>query len=114
MVSYVHKFVLKAEKPAGLNPCCSGRWSRTGRKFAIHKQDDVLILVVVDDGLVQLVYKVLRVLYQVLILVVVDDGLVQLYTTVSICCRCVLILVVVDDGLVLMDKYNVKELTAAS
>ena len=37
----------------GLNPCCSGQWSRT----VIHKPGDwivgrVLILVVVDNGLV--------------------------------------------------------------
>ena len=37
----------------GLNPCCNGRWSRT-RKFALRKEDDfdVLILVVMEDGLV--------------------------------------------------------------
>ena len=35
-----------------LNPCCSGRWSSTG-KFSFQRDfDSVLILVVVDDGLV--------------------------------------------------------------
>ena len=37
----------------GLNPCCSGRWSRTAlvenTEFAV----SVLILVVVEDGLVR-------------------------------------------------------------
>ena len=38
-----------------LNPCCSGRWSRTGLEKMI-KADcgDVLILVVVDNGLVHI------------------------------------------------------------
>ena len=35
-----------------LNPYCSGQWFRTGRKFAIHKVEDVLILIVVDNGFV--------------------------------------------------------------
>ena len=41
-----------------LNPCCSGRWSRT-RIILNHKEIDgiVLILVVVDDGLVLLVHS---------------------------------------------------------
>ena len=43
---------MKSAANGGLNPYCSGRWSRTklaacGRKFSI-----VLILIVVDDGLV--------------------------------------------------------------
>ena len=37
----------------GLNPCCSGRWSRTQDIIKVaNKAMDVLILVVVDDGLV--------------------------------------------------------------
>ena len=38
----------------GLNPCCSGQWSRTAVK-AVHALGvyQVLILVVVDNGLVQ-------------------------------------------------------------
>ena len=35
-----------------LNPCCSGRWSRTIRHTAMSARQIVLILVVVDDGLV--------------------------------------------------------------
>ena len=37
-----------------LNPCCSGRWSRTGGNLAIRQVSmGVLILVVVEDGLVR-------------------------------------------------------------
>ena len=37
----------------GLNPCCSGRWSRTnGLNEETMTDIIVLILVVVDDGLV--------------------------------------------------------------
>ena len=37
----------------GLNPYCSGRWSRTAvGRFALDYDGDVLILIVVDDGLV--------------------------------------------------------------
>ena len=45
----------KARKTLGLNPCCCGRWSRTGLEKMI-KADcgDVLILVVVDNGLVHI------------------------------------------------------------
>ena len=40
-------------KITGLNPCCSGQWSRTveNTEFAV-SFPDVLILVVVDNGLV--------------------------------------------------------------
>ena len=38
----------------GLNPCCSGRWSRTiQNKFYVEPFKIVLILVVVEDGLVR-------------------------------------------------------------
>ena len=37
----------------GLNPCCSGRWSRTILSASIRTNaEKVLILVVVEDGLV--------------------------------------------------------------
>ena len=53
MVSYELNAVRKAAKLNGLNPYCSGQWSRTcGRKFALRGEDDVLILIVVDNGLV--------------------------------------------------------------
>ena len=66
---------------ASLNPCCSGRWSRTLSKEQFDKMATrVLILVVVEDGLV---LQAAGTEYQladgnVLILVVVEDGLVQL------------------------------------
>ena len=87
----------------GLNPCCSGRWSRTGVTVLIMSFLYVLILVVVEDGLVQLYYELIyfkekrlnpccsgrwsrtmtecderRGKTPVLILVVVEDGLVQM------------------------------------
>ena len=36
----------------GLNPCCSGQWSRTSHNYAVQLLVKVLILVVVDNGLV--------------------------------------------------------------
>ena len=45
----------ETEHTARLNPCCNGRWSRTGifvRQPLEH--GIVLILVVMEDGLVQL------------------------------------------------------------
>ena len=36
-----------------LNPCCSGQWSRTEIEDYNENLFDVLILVVVDNGLVQ-------------------------------------------------------------
>ena len=38
----------------GLNPCCSGQWSRTAYDKTKTTDDSVLILVVVDNGLVHL------------------------------------------------------------
>ena len=111
-----------------LNPCCSGRWSGTWLDEGTAKEQarEVLILVVVDDGLVLLKKTVASLPLAVLILVVVDDGLVlQTDGDIAVsasrlnpCCsgrwsgtanlmdiasyfnREVLILVVVDDGLV--------------
>ena len=37
---------------ACLNPCCSGRWSRTAFETYVWLKKAVLILVVVEDGLV--------------------------------------------------------------
>ena len=36
-----------------LNPCCSGQWSSTLWHFAKYQWAQVLILVVVDNGLVR-------------------------------------------------------------
>ena len=59
-----------------LNPCCSGQWSRTDEAWKqMQTRQEVLILVVVDNGLVQLT-KLQQLTTLVLILVVVDNGLV--------------------------------------
>ena len=42
------------DKQKGLNPCCSGQWSRTSQMSLLWWLRDVLILVVVDNGLVQI------------------------------------------------------------
>ena len=61
-----------------LNPCCSGRWSRTLREHHVAGFEvDVLILVVVEDGLVPQFEDLLMGAKVVLILVVVEDGLVH-------------------------------------
>ena len=53
MVSYV-TYHTRATKIRGLNPYCSGQWSRTVENFPKRKEDkEVLILIVVDIGLVQ-------------------------------------------------------------
>ena len=62
---------------SSLNPCCSGRWSRT--EFVEGVTNElvmVLILVVVEDGLVRLILPLATHQERVLILVVVEDGLV--------------------------------------
>ena len=60
-----------------LNPCCSGRWSRTNVDRNTGAIDySVLILVVVEDGLVHNRFAHTMVCEDVLILVVVEDGLV--------------------------------------
>ena len=69
--------VLDTKLLAGLNPCCSGQWSRTHVRV---------------EGWV----SVLR----VLILVVMEDGLVPGHGLRKLRYLCVLILVVVEDGLV--------------
>ena len=61
-----------------LNPYCSGQWSRTELKKAVKAVFDVLILIVVDNGLVLTHHCMLiYLLVSVLILIVVDNGLVQ-------------------------------------
>ena len=63
-----------------LNPCCSGRRSRTGSSEHLLWRQTVLILVVVEDGLVQLYAKMNATFLQsVLILIVVEDGLVPVF-----------------------------------
>ena len=59
------------------NPCCSGQWSSTLKGKCIwFKVTLVLILVVVDNGLVQMSLHWWHKVAVVLILVVVDNGLV--------------------------------------
>ena len=63
-----------------LNPCCSGRWSRTTLRLEMYWNClwQVLILVVVEDGLVQIYSQTFKTQRLVLILVVVEDGLVRI------------------------------------
>ena len=61
-----------------INPCCSGRWSRTYFSAVNHNYLWVLILVVVEDGFILLLRCSHLWEQRVLILVVVDDGLVLL------------------------------------
>ena len=102
MVSYGLEKMVKADL-GSLNPCCSGRWSRTMLHLMVSfVMLTVLILVVVEDGLVQLPQKASQHIPCVLILVVVEDGLVPANVRVNVEKQCsVLILVVVEDGLVL-------------
>ena len=83
-----------------LNPCCSGQWSSTHFYRLLIKIYIVLILVVVDNGLVQVEYSKNAITAVVLILVVVDNGLVPRIARLLILTSAVLILVVVDNGLV--------------
>ena len=53
MVSYLGEDIIKLHDNTCLNPCCSGRWSRTMVKADLGTAlVEVLILVVVEDGLV--------------------------------------------------------------
>ena len=66
--------------------------------------DDVLILIVVEDGLVPIVKVSVLLLIKVLILIVVEDGLVpDGAIKMGLSVFTVLILIVVEDGLVLND-----------
>ena len=54
MVSYAVTEFLKVRGQSGLNPYCSGRWSRTHAFGTVELSNaKVLILIVVEDGLVQ-------------------------------------------------------------
>ena len=79
-----------------LNPCCNGRWSRTDVSLNDKlKEWNVLILVVMEDGLV-LKDQSPRIFerWAVLILVVMEDGLVlnayelpQMVASLNPCCN---------------------------
>ena len=43
--------VLSLSLILSLNPCCNGRWSRTVPDAELHPTTEVLILVVMEDGL---------------------------------------------------------------
>ena len=66
----------------------------------------VLILVVMEDGLVLLVSRMVCKIHQVLILIVVDDGLVLAVSLPDSVELTVLILVVMEDGLVRFTNYH--------
>ena len=59
-----------------LNPCCGGRWSQRIHINAKSREEGVLILVVVEDGL-RARHELFtnNQIFKVLILVVVEDGL---------------------------------------
>ena len=52
MVSYKYSMERLRIFQSRLNPCCSGRWSRTKAIDSVPVRYTVLILVVVEDGLV--------------------------------------------------------------
>ena len=84
-----------------LNPYCSGQWSRTNMpSLRISSHKEVLILVVVDNGIVLYLVVCTRRGERVLILVVVDNGIVQFTSNLPQLILDVLILIVVDNGLV--------------
>ena len=63
-----------------LNPYCSGQWSRTAwDEKRLTRQEGVLILIVVDNGLVQVFEDLGNKVIEVLILIVVDNGLVRFF-----------------------------------
>ena len=64
----------------GLNPYCSGRWSRTVICKSCTYYSRVLILIVVEDGLVPVIEgEKVKDSVAVLILIVVEDGLVLVH-----------------------------------
>ena len=69
----------------------------------------VLILVVMEDGLVLLVSRMVCKIHQVLILVVMEDGLVLAVSLPDSVELTVLILVVMEDGLV--QTYHLEYMT---
>ena len=78
MVSYTHDCIEVRINKVSLNPYCSGRWSRTSKRHGCWETQQVLILIVVEDGLVQ-AWKQMQSRQEggVLILIVVEDGLVH-------------------------------------
>ena len=52
MVSYIGEVLAHSVALMGLNPYCSGQWSRTYVEINTYYDENVLILIVVDNGLV--------------------------------------------------------------
>ena len=52
MVSYIGEVLAHSVALMGLNPYCSGQWSRTYVEINTYYDATVLILIVVDNGLV--------------------------------------------------------------
>ena len=100
--------VVAAAKLTRLNPCCSGRWSRTMvRLIILQCLPHVLILVVVEDGLV--LSQQQRIIVTLLSLNPCCSG--RWSRTINFAnfksnSQSVLILVVVEDGLVLLRIFN--------
>ena len=90
-----------------LNPCFNGRWSRTSDKAALLNYFNVLILVLMEDGL-GLSQACIFLTRLVLILVLMEDGLGQCGNCHIDGDRGVLILVLMEDGLgqQLQDPYG--------
>ena len=76
MVSETGAVSMECPNTVSLNPCCSGRWSQRPLKLNIMaQQENVLILVVVEDGLRVWRRSIQIFQIEVLIIVVVEDGL---------------------------------------
>ena len=83
-----------------LNPYSCGRWSQSGKKAMFTESEkDVLILILVEDGLREYHKHQDGTQKYVLILVVVEDGLREYHKHQDGTQKYVLILVVVEDGL---------------
>ena len=85
----------------GLNPYCSGRWSRTGSTSTSRYLKFVLILIVVEDGLV-LLWELLLRLSAIRLNPYCSGRWSRTVMVIGIVCCLVLvlILIVVEDGLV--------------
>ena len=76
MASYTVLLMASVRCLLCLNPCCNGQWPRTHMLIMHEQGENVLILVVMDNGLVPAVNASKTVAAEVLILVVMDNGLV--------------------------------------
>ena len=60
MVSYIGEVLAHSVALMGLNPYCSGQWSRTYVEINTYYDENVLILIVVDNGLVQMTSRMIK------------------------------------------------------